>query len=92
LEFDIGFLLDCYFLIRGDARGITAATCAFPIGVSGNGKRRSASAATFPATAGWLAMAFGMPETDLSRRGILQEHRKHQQLDSLASGMPKILG
>jgi len=38
----------------------------------------------------WLVMAFGMPETELSRRGAGGKCWKHGQLDILAFGMPKI--
>src|ERR1044072_5225141 len=35
-------------------------------------------------------MAFGMPETRLSRQSIAQIQRKHGHLDILVFGMPKI--
>jgi hypothetical protein len=38
----------------------------------------------------WFSMAFGMPETDLSRQAIPQKCRKYAQLDILVFGMPKI--
>jgi hypothetical protein len=37
----------------------------------------------------WLAMAFGMPEANLSSRRIGQNAVKNRQLDILACGMPK---
>jgi hypothetical protein len=37
----------------------------------------------------WLAMAFGMPEANLSSRGMAQNAAKNSQLDILACGMPK---
>jgi hypothetical protein len=37
----------------------------------------------------WLAMAFGMPEANLSRWRIGQNAAKNRRLDILAFGMPK---
>ncbi|WP_198024793.1 hypothetical protein [Bradyrhizobium sp. Cp5.3] len=37
----------------------------------------------------WLAMAFGMPEANLSSRRIARNAAKNRQLDILACGMPK---
>jgi hypothetical protein len=37
----------------------------------------------------WLAMAFGMPEANLSSRRAAQNAAKNSQLDILACGMPK---
>jgi hypothetical protein len=39
----------------------------------------------------WLAMAFGMPEANLSRWGRAGIVAKNSQLDILASGMPKTI-
>jgi hypothetical protein len=36
-------------------------------------------------------LAFGMPETALSSRREREKCRKHRQLDTVVSGMPKIL-
>ncbi|MBK3664314.1 hypothetical protein JJE66_24205 [Bradyrhizobium diazoefficiens] len=37
----------------------------------------------------WLAMAFGMPEANLSSQSTIQNAAKNRQLDILAFGMPK---
>jgi hypothetical protein len=37
----------------------------------------------------WLAMAFGMPEANLSRDRMLWNAAKNRRLDILACGMPK---
>jgi hypothetical protein len=37
----------------------------------------------------WLAMAFGMPEANLSSWCMPQNAAKNRQLDILACGMPK---
>ncbi|MBR0832556.1 hypothetical protein JQ612_05060 [Bradyrhizobium manausense] len=37
----------------------------------------------------WLAMAFGMPEANLSSRTTARNAAKNSQLDILAFGMPK---
>jgi hypothetical protein len=39
----------------------------------------------------WLAMAFGMPEANLSRWWLAGTAAKNSQLDILASGMPKTI-
>jgi hypothetical protein len=39
----------------------------------------------------WLAMAFGMPEANLSRWCQAEIAVKNSQLDILASGMPKTI-
>jgi hypothetical protein len=39
----------------------------------------------------WLAMAFGMPEANLSSRDKPKNAAKNRQLDILASGMPKTI-
>jgi hypothetical protein len=37
----------------------------------------------------WLAMAFGMPEANLSSQSTTYNAAKNRQLDILAFGMPK---
>jgi hypothetical protein len=54
-------------------------------------KRVSACAAALFELPAFDHMAFGIPETELSRQVIVQKRRKYRQLDILVFGMPKIL-
>jgi len=90
LEFDIGFLLDVCFLFHRQRTNIGTAPCgadSFEVRVIANAGLRPLQQSVRPLRP---VMAFGMPETRLSRQTIAQKQRKHGYLDILVFGMPKI--
>jgi len=93
LEFDIVFLLDVYFLIgrqRAPGIRIVISRPTFNRGSRWSQTQGLRSLRHPHAAANRRGMAFGMPAMTLSRHGGDWKCRKHQQLDMVVFGMPKI--
>jgi hypothetical protein len=91
LEFDIGFLLDVCFLFHRQRTNIGTAPCgadSLEVRVIANAGLRPLQQLVRPLRP---VMAFGMPETRLSRQAHGWKCRKHWQLDMVVFGMPKIV-